>query len=208
MANKSKPVKAQTPKVRPPGFTDGAWEFPIRLARLANRKGWFVSDLAQISGVGQPTLSKWLRHQVAEPDRKAVRKIEIEAKIPVGDLLKEPDDGIVTPRDVVSTQLEDWASRMGIDQTVVATLTDEKLGAAMKQFTPQVRGAILGLVHLHRVPLARAIDIAKAVVKAAPRYPRSREPNELYWYSQMVPEVGNKKESGEYPSSGHIKLVE
>lgn len=202
------PLKAKPPKHRPPGFSEGAWAFPQRLADLANKHDWYVKDIVQIAGVNQGTVSKWLAYKVEQPDPLKVRLIELKARIPVGSLLREPNDGIVTPRDVVSTQLEDWAIRLGIDQTVVATLTDEKLGAAMKQFSPQVRGAILGLVHLHRVPLPRAIDIAQRVLKAAPRFPRSREPNELYWYSQMVPEVGTKKESGEFPSSGHIKIAE
>lgn len=203
-----KPLEAKQPKTRPPGFTDGAWAFPTRLADLAKKRGWYVKDLVRIADVNQGTVSKWLSYKVEQPDPAKVRRIEIEAKIPVGTLLQEPGDGIVTPRDVVLTQLEDWASRVGLNQSVVATLTNDKLGAAMNQFSPEVRGAILGLVHLHRVPLARAIDIAKDVVKAAPRFPKNREPNELYWYSQMVPEVGRKKESGEFPSSSHIKLVE
>jgi transcriptional regulator with XRE-family HTH domain len=206
--NVSKPLKAKPPKVRPPGFTDGAWAFPARLADLANKRGWYAKDIVRIADVTQGTVSKWIRYMVEQPDPAKVRRIEIEAKIPVGTLLREPGDGIVTPRDVVSTQLEEWAFRVGIDQSVVATLNDEKLGAAMNQFSPQVRGAILGLVHLHRVPLQRAIDIARGVVKTAPKFPKSREPNELYWYSQMVPLVGTKKESGEFPSSSHIKIAE
>jgi transcriptional regulator with XRE-family HTH domain len=207
VANKPKPVRAQTPKVRPPGFTDGAWEFPIRLARLANRKGWFVKDLMRISGLQQPALSKWRRHQVAEPDRMAVRAIEIEAKIPVGELLKEPEDGTQPPRDVVVTQLEEWADRLGLDESLVGTLTNDQLSMALGQFNRQIRGAILGLVHVHRVPLDRALAIAQRVRKEHPRMVNSPDGTELYWFGLMALEAG-RKESGQFPSSGHIKLVE
>ncbi len=195
------------PKVRPPGFPDGAWEFPARLVEKAKRRGWFQSDIAEAAEVKQGTVSRWLNYKVQQPDLVAVRKLEKKLGVSVGSLLKDPEDGITTPRDAVLEQLESWAARLGVHDSVVATLTDERLGAAMKQFSPQVRGAILGLVHLHRVPLPRAIDIAKQVVREHGRVPRGREPNELYWFSLFVPEAG-KKESGEFPSSSHIKIVD
>jgi transcriptional regulator with XRE-family HTH domain len=201
------PLKADRPKKRPAGFSQAAYEFPLQLARIGNEHGWTVPDLVEITGLSQGTISKWLNCKVPNPDPRAVGKIEAKAGLPIGSLLLDPSAGIITHRDVVLEQLEAWAARLGIDESVVATLTDEKLGAALKRFTREIRGAILGLVHVHRVPLERALVIAEVVRNAHPRMVKSPDGNELYWFSLMVAEVG-KKVSGEFPSSSHIKLVE
>lgn len=200
-------LKADRPKKRPAGFSEAAYEFPVQLERIGNKHGWTVPDLVGITGVSQGTISKWLHCKVPNPDARAVGRFEAKAGLPIGSLLLEAGEGIVTPRDVVLEQLEDWAARLGMDESLVATLTDEKLGAALKQFNRQIRGAILGLVHVHRVPIERALIIADAVRKAHPRMVKSPDGDELYWFGLMAAEAG-KKESGQFPSSGHIKIVE
>lgn len=210
VANKAKAVEAVMPKgARPLGFSDGAWAFPERLAKLANRKGWFVNDIVEIAKVQQSTIWKWLHYQSAKPNPAAVRKIELKAGVPVGSLLQDPADGINPPANAVTSQLEEWADRVGLDESVVGVLTNDQLAAELKRFNRQLRGAILGIVHVYRIPLPRAIAIADDVRKARLSMVKSEHGTELYWFTEMSgPAAAWKKASGEFPSQSNLKVVE
>jgi len=203
------PLKAKPPKKRDPRFSDGCWEFPKRLEKLAGKWGWKQADVSRIAGISQTTVSRWMTYKVFVPDRAAVRKLELKGGVAVGSLLSEPADAPKADGSLDLTKLRALLDRLGLDDTVISALKDEALGSRMNRFEVNVRRAILGLVHVHGVNLERAADIADEVLRENPKYANDPDLDPSYWFGKMATKVSSlsgKKESGSYPSLSSIKL--
>jgi hypothetical protein len=197
-------LKAKPPKTRPAGWTDGQWQFPKRLEALGVECGWDPAEVQRIAQVSQATVSRWLAYKSKQPDPLAVKRLEIAAKRPPGWLLREPDEGTTAAASGVSTQLALRLVRAGLSNDLL-TLSDEELGA-VERFRPELRKAILGIVHVYDVPLERAAALADIAVGAEPSMVGHPSGDAPFWFERMARRVPPRKESGSFPSSGSIKI--
>lgn len=197
------PLLAKPPKRRPPEWTNAQWAFPERLVDLAAEQRWTRKQIQKHAGVSQATVSRWLTYKAQQPDVTALKKLEKAAGKPIGWLLRD-DDGADGPASVDSAQLAARLLRLGLSGELTA-LSDEELGVVEK-FRPEVRKAILGIVHVFDVPLERAAAIARDVVAKHHDMVGSPSGDAPFWFDRMARRVPELPESGSFPSSGSIKI--
>lgn len=200
-----RPLEVKTPKRKKDGWTDAQWAFPQRLVDLARERGWSRKRIEAIAQVSQATVSRWISYKAQQPDVEALKRLEKAGEKPLGWLLRDPSDETSPLTDGVSTQLGDRLLRLGLNDELV-TLTDEELGV-VERFRPEVRKAILGIVHVYDVPLERAAAIASEAVKAEPHMLGNPSGNAPFWFERMARKIPDRKESGSFPSSSSIKIV-
>ena len=197
MPSKPQIVKASgKPAQQPSDFTAGTFAFPERLASLARERQWSRDDLRRIAGVNQGTVSKWLRYKSAQPDRTAILLIEEEAGLPGGHLTREPETGTTSTPSIVISQLKEWAGRIGLHESIVATFRDEERGAMIQQFALEIQQAIIGLVHVHGVSIEDAVAVAKRVVAENTGAIGNPLADSAWWFTQLVLRKPARKASG------------
>lgn len=201
------PVATGKPPADWEGFTLGTRLFPERVVQLAKEKNWSRADLAKHADVNQGTISKWLNYKVAQPERASVGRLEKKAGLPDGHLTRDPEKGTASIEQRDTQRLKDWATRIGIDETITATLGDQELGAAMLGFRPEIQRAILGLVHVYGMPLEQAAKHAAAFVKDHDTDVGAKHATAQWWFRELADTRPRHQESGTHPSSGSIKTA-
>lgn len=189
------------------GFTPGTRAFPERLARLAAEMKWSRALIAKHAKVDAGTVSKWLNYKVAQPERAPLARLEKAAGWPPNSLTADPDMGNVAPGADVVQQLKDWASRIGLDQSVVGTFADEEIGATMRRFRPEIQRAILGLVHVYGLSLEQSVRHAERVVAAKAADVGAPHATAQWWFAELADTRPRHHESGTHPSSGRIQIA-
>jgi transcriptional regulator with XRE-family HTH domain len=85
-----KPLTPVEPRKRAPGVPDGLWSFPRNLADEANARDLTQKDLAELAGVSQSMISRWMHYEVENLKALTVLKLEGGMQLAHGELTLSP----------------------------------------------------------------------------------------------------------------------
>jgi transcriptional regulator with XRE-family HTH domain len=85
-----KPLTPVEPRKRAPGVPDGLWSFPRNLADEANARDLTQKDLAELAGVSQSMISRWMHYEVENLKTWTVLKLEGGMRLAHGELTLPP----------------------------------------------------------------------------------------------------------------------
>lgn len=198
------------PDAMPPsGLPVALKELPRRLVALAYRAGAPTRKaIALAAGKDAAQVGRWLSYTGLEGfEAQTIIALEESYKLDPGMLLSPLPlelGGSSPPMSVAST-----AALLGIDPSVVEELLNRR-GETMREFGEELpaddlynlKRAILGAVHLLGHPLGVATTAARRLLAEK----GSRDLSPEGWLGELRAYLPKKTESGNFPSSGSIKL--
>src|SRR5215204_7119975 len=126
MPSKPMPIELEEilkirPTERPDDLPDGVWEFPARLAAIAQARELSREEVAELAHVTAGTITRWFQWQgLGGLKAPAICWLEIELGLSPGTLLGTPKAGKTGGNTFDVVAVIDMAMRLGLDKSVIA----------------------------------------------------------------------------------------